>query len=78
MSHLYATNPFHDTPIEKVQRLSESEVDAALAIAEKTYRNNKKGLPKYERTVILKKAAEIIYGRATEVALLLASESGKP
>ena len=78
MSHLYVTNPFDASPVGKVKFSSESEVEAALAIAEKTHRNHKKGLPKYERTVILKKAAEIIQGRATEVALLLASESGKP
>ena len=57
MSHLYVTNPFDASSVGKVNLSSESEVDAALAIAEKTHRNNKKGLPKYERVAILKKAA---------------------
>ena len=78
MSHLYVTNPFDASPVGEVNRSSESEVDAALAIAEKTHRNNKKGLPKYQRVAILKKAAEIMKGRATELALLIASEGGKP
>ena len=73
MSHLYVTNPFDAAPVGKVKLSSESEVDAALAIAEKTHRNNKKGLPKYERAAILKKAAEIMKGRANELALLIAS-----
>ena len=78
MSHLYVTNPFDGSPVGKVKLSSESEVEAALAIAEKTHRNNKKGLPKYERAAILKKAAEIMKGRANELALLIASEGGKP
>ena len=78
MSHLYVTNPFDAAPVGKVKLSSESEVEAALAIAEKTHRNNKKGLPKYERAAILKKAAEIMKGRANELALLIASEGGKP
>ena len=48
-----------------------------MAIADKTHRNNNKGLPKYERAAILKKAAEIIKGKATELVLLIASEGGK-
>ena len=64
--------------LEKVKLSSESEVEAALAIAEKTHRNNKKGLPRHERAAVLKKAADIMKGRATELALLIASEGGKP
>ena len=75
---MYVTNPFDGSLVGKVKLSSASEVDAALAIAEKTYLNNKKGLPKHERTAILKKAAEIMKGRATELALLIASEGGKP
>ena len=78
MSHMYISNPFDSSPVGKVKLSSESEVDAALAIAQKTHRNNKKGLLKYERVAILKKAAEIMKGRATELALLIASEGGKP
>ena len=48
-----------------------------MAIADKTHRNNNKGLPKYERAAILKKAAEIIKGKATELVLLIASEGEK-
>ena len=78
MSHLDVTNPLDASPVGKVKLSSEFEVELALAIAEQTHRNNKKGLPKYERVAILKKALEIMKGRATELALLIASEGGKP
>ena len=78
MTQLYVTNPFDDSPVGEVKLSSESEVDAALAIADKTYKTNRKGLPRYERIAILKKAAEIIKGRTSELAMLIASEGGKP
>ncbi len=55
MSLLDVTNPFDDTLVGKVKLSSESRVESSLAIAKQTYRNNKKGLPKYERVAILKK-----------------------
>ncbi|MDP7393555.1 MAG: aldehyde dehydrogenase family protein, partial [Alphaproteobacteria bacterium] len=56
----------------------ESDVDLALTIAEKTHRSNRKGLPRHERAAILRRAAELMKGRADELALLIASEGGKP
>ena len=78
MTQLYVTNPFDDSPVGEVKLSSESEVDAALAIADKTHRTNRKGLPRHERIAILKKAAEIMKGRTAELAMLIASEGGKP
>ena len=78
MTQLYVTNPFDDAPVGEVKLSSESEVDAALAIADKTHRTNRKGLPRHERIAILKKAAEIMKGRTAELAMLIASEGGKP
>ena len=78
MTKLYVTNPFDDAPVGEVKLSSESEVDAALAIADKTHRTNRKGLPRHERIAILKKAAEIMKGRTAELAMLIASEGGKP
>ena len=78
MTQLYVTNPFDDSPVGEVKLCSESEVEAALAIADKTYKTNRKGLPRYERIAILKKAAEIMRGRTVELAMLIASEGGKP
>ncbi|MGB2492534.1 MAG: aldehyde dehydrogenase family protein [Candidatus Puniceispirillum sp.] len=78
MTQLYVTNPFDDAPVGEVKLSSEREVDAALAIADKTHRTNRKGLPRHERIAILKKAAEIMKGRTAELAMLIASEGGKP
>ena len=78
MTQLYVTNPFDDSPVGEVKLSSESEVEAALAIADKTHKTNRKGLPRHERIAILKKAAEIMKGRTAELAMLIASEGGKP
>ena len=78
MKKLYVTNPFDGSPVGEVKLCSESEVEAALAIAGKTYQANRKGLPRHERISILKKAAEIMKGKTGELAMLIASEGGKP
>ena len=78
MHRLEVTNPFDGSPVGEVKLSSASEVDTALAIAEKTHKANKKGLPKHERIAVLKNTAEIMKGRADELALLIASEGGKP
>jgi acyl-CoA reductase-like NAD-dependent aldehyde dehydrogenase len=78
MKKLYVTNPFDGSPVGEVKLCSESEVEAALAIADKTYQANRKGLPRHERISILKKAAEIMKGKTGELAMLVASEGGKP
>ena len=78
MSQLYVTNPFDDSPVGEVKLFSENEVGRALAIADKTYKTNRKGLPRHERITILKNAVEIMKGRKDELAMLIASEGGKP
>ena len=45
MHRLEVTNPFDGSPVGEVKLSSASEVDTALAIAEKTHKANKKGLP---------------------------------
>ena len=78
MSQLNVTNPFDGSPVGEVELSPESDVDLALSIAEKTHRNNRKGLPRHERAAILRRAAELMKGRGDELALLIASEGGKP
>ena len=72
MSQLYVTNPFDDSPVGEVKLFSENEVGRALAIADKTYKTNRKGLPRHERITILKNAVEIMKGRKDELAMLIA------
>ena len=55
MHRLEVTNPFDGTPVGEVRLSSASEVDTALATAEKTHSANKKGLPKHEIIAVLKK-----------------------
>ena len=78
MGQLNVTNPFDGSPVGEVQLSSESDVDLALTIAEKTHKANRKGLPRHERAAILKRAALLMKGRTDELALLIASEGGKP
>jgi acyl-CoA reductase-like NAD-dependent aldehyde dehydrogenase len=78
MGQLNVTNPFDGSHVGEVQLSSESDVDLALTIADKTHRANRKGLPRHERATILKRAAVIMKGRTDELALLIASEGGKP
>ena len=54
MGQLNVTNPFDGSPVGEVQLSSESDVDLALAIAEKIHKANRKGLPRHERAAILK------------------------
>ena len=42
MHRLEVTNPFDGSPVGEVKLSSASEVDTALAIAEKTHKANKK------------------------------------
>ena len=78
MNQLNVTNPFDGAPVGEVKFSPESDVDQALNIAEKTHKANRKGLPRHERASILKRAADLMKGRADELALLIASEGGKP
>ncbi len=78
MGQLNVTNPFDGSPVGEVKLSPESDVDLALSIAEKTHRSNRKGLPRHERAAILRRAAELMKGRADELALLISSEGGKP
>ena len=72
------TNPFDGAPVGEIMFSSERDIETALATAAKIHETNRKGLPKHERITILKKAAEIMIGRSDELAILIASEGGKP
>ena len=72
------TNPFDGAPVGEIMFSSERDIETALATAAKIHETNRKGLPKHERITILKKAAEIMIGRSDELAILVASEGGKP
>ena len=78
MGRLNVTNPFDGSSVGEIMFSSERDIETALATAAKIHETNRKGLPKHERITILKKAAEIMIGRSDELAMLIASEGGKP
>lgn len=75
---LEVTAPFDGAVIAKLPRMNAAQVEAALASAYALYRNRDAWIPKARRIEILRNAAKIISGRAEELALQAARESGKP
>ncbi|HUT92394.1 MAG TPA: aldehyde dehydrogenase family protein [Thermoguttaceae bacterium] len=70
------TNPFDGSVIDTVPKATAGDVDAALAGAvegARTMRNT----PAYERSLILRKAAELMHERREELARTISSEEGK-
>lgn len=75
---LEVVNPFDLTRVGSVELSGWNDVDAMLDVAHVLYRNRNGWLPAYKRIEILKETARLMSGRAVELALLIASEGGKP
>lgn len=75
---LDVVNPFDLDAIGSVGMNSWDEIDLALDVAHELYRDRANWLPAYERIEILKKTARLMSDRAEELAMLIASEGGKP
>ncbi|MBO9445477.1 aldehyde dehydrogenase family protein [Ruegeria sp. R14_0] len=71
-------NPFDLEVIDSVDLSAWDEVDAMLDVANALYRKRDEWLPAYQRIAILKETARLMSGRAEELAMLIASEGGKP
>jgi succinate-semialdehyde dehydrogenase/glutarate-semialdehyde dehydrogenase len=74
---LSVVNPATGLEIGKVAHASRSDLDAALAAAQKgfeTWRN----MTAQERGKIMRKAAGLLRERATDIAGVLTQEQGKP
>ena len=71
-------NPFDLEVIGSVDLSAWDEVDAMLDVANALYRKRDEWLPAYQRIAILKETARLMSGRAEELAMLIASEGGKP
>ena len=70
--------PFDRKPIAEVEYAGEAALDAALETARKTQDREWKRTPAWRRAEILRGTAARIRERGEELALLIASEGGKP
>lgn len=75
---LKVTNPFDHKLIGEVALVGWDQIDRYLDEAQRLYRTQSEWLSVPERSKILKKAAQIMTGRAAELAHLIADEGGKP
>ena len=78
MTTLEVINPFDGTPVGQVPMNTGADVERMLQTAEALYRDRQGWLPAHRRIEILERASEIMNGRFEELALLIASEGGKP
>ncbi len=70
-------NPATEEVIGKVSHARKEDLDIALTAAEKAF-NSWKNVSAYERSKILRKAADIVRSNADEIAALMTMEQGKP
>ena len=70
-------NPATEEVIGKVSHARKEDLDIALNAAEKAF-NSWKNVSAYERSKILRKAADIVRGKADQIATLMTMEQGKP
>lgn len=71
-------NPFSLERIGTVETSDWDQIDAMLDTAHGLFRQRDGWLPAYQRIAILKKTARLMEDRFDELALLIASEGGKP
>jgi succinate-semialdehyde dehydrogenase / glutarate-semialdehyde dehydrogenase len=74
---LPVVNPATGEPIGTVAHAERSDLDRALAAADKGFRAWRK-LSAYERSKIMRKAADLLRERADRIAPLMTMEQGKP
>lgn len=70
-------NPATGQPIGTVAWADKSDLDKALAAAARGFETWRK-MSAYERAKLMRRAAEILRGRAEEIAVLMTLEQGKP
>ena len=78
MSKITVLNPLNQEPIGEVEKTEWSELDAYLQQASDLHKDKSQHLAAHERSAILMRCAELMRQEADELALLIASEGGKP
>ena len=71
-------NPYDLSPVGEVLYTVWADIDAFLDEAVKLHKDRASWLPAWRRIEILDRLAELMKGRQDELALLIASEGGKP
>ena len=69
-------NPANDSVLAKLPHAKKAELDAALAAADKGFKEWKR-VSAYERAKILRKAADLVRERTDDIAKVLTQEQGK-
>lgn len=75
---LDVVNPYDQTYLGSLPMVAWDDIDKSLTTAHQLFKNRQQWLPAFERIKILNKTALLISQRADELALLIASEGGKP
>ncbi|TWX65505.1 aldehyde dehydrogenase family protein [Colwellia sp. C1TZA3] len=75
---LDVVNPYDQTYLGSLPIVTWDDIDQDLTTAQQLFKDRKQWLPAFERINILNKAALLISQKADELALLIASEGGKP
>ena len=75
--NLEIINPATEEVIGKLSHARKEDLDLALVAAEKAF-DSWKNISAYERSKILRKAADIVRSKADEIATLMTMEQGKP
>jgi len=75
--NLEIINPATEEVIGKLSHARKEDLDLALVAAEKAF-DSWKNVSAYERSKILRKAADIVRSKADEIATLMTMEQGKP
>ncbi len=71
-------NPWNREPIAEVEMVDDAAIAQAIATARNTFESGWSATPVYKRCGILKKSAAMVRERAEELAMLIATEGGKP
>ena len=75
---LKVVNPFDETEIGKVDLVDENKIEKFLKNAHHLHKSSNNILPAHKRISILKKVATLMANDAHNLAMLIASEGGKP
>jgi acyl-CoA reductase-like NAD-dependent aldehyde dehydrogenase len=78
MQYLKLTSPYYNRDLGSIAKNSSEDAEIMLQLAKETFKNRYKWLQKYERIAILEKLALSMENIKEELALLIATEGGKP
>ncbi|MCZ6917974.1 MAG: aldehyde dehydrogenase family protein, partial [Gemmatimonadetes bacterium] len=75
---LPVTSPYSGEAVAEVALVDASGLDRALDVATQVHAAYPQGLPAHERSAILKRLAALVTDHHEDLAMLIASEGGKP